>query len=109
MRGALTPIGRRDSLNELQRSKERAMTVEIPAEFSQFVEQVISRGSFASETEVIGAGLRLLQERERKLEALRAEILPALESLDRGEGKPLDIEDVIARGQQRLAERNRKG
>ena len=85
------------------------MTVDIPAEFSQFVQQVISRGSFASETEVVGAGLRLLQARERKLEALRAEILPALESLDRGEGEPLDVEDVIARGRQRLAERNRKG
>lgn len=79
------------------------MTVDIPAEFSDFVQNIISRGSFASEADVVGAGLRLLAERERKLELLRAEILPALESLDRGEGRPLDIEDVIARGHKRLA------
>ena len=80
----------------------------IPAEFSQFVQQVISRGSFASETEVVGAGLRLLQERERELEALRAEILPALESLDRGEGEPLDIEAMRREAHRRLAEKRAK-
>ena len=63
------------------------MTVDIPAEFSDFVHRAISSGSFASEADVVGAGLRLLAEREQKLEALRAEILPALESLDRGEGE----------------------
>ena len=76
------------------------MTVDIPAEFSDFVQRIIGRGSFASEADVVGAGLRLLDERERKMESLRAEILPAL---DRGEGRPLDVEDVIARGRQRLA------
>jgi len=76
------------------------MTADIQAEFSDFVQRVIGRGNFASEADVVGAGLRLLDERERKMESLRAEILPAL---DRGEGRPLDVEDVIARGRQRLA------
>ena len=81
------------------------MTVDIPAEFSAFVERVICSGSFASEADVIGAGLRLLAERERKLEALRAEILPALESLDRGEGEPWDVEETRREVHRRLAEK----
>ena len=56
-----------------------------------------------SEEDIAAEDLRLLQEREKQLEEFRAELRPALESLDRGEGIPLDVEDIKRRGRQRLA------
>ena len=58
----------------------------ISADFQPFVEREILSGKFRSPTEVVEAGLRLLQERERRLEALRDEIQEGLDSLDDGQG-----------------------
>ena len=84
------------------------MTVEIPTEFAQFVSSAIDRGAFRSETEVVSAALRLLRDRERRLEELRHEIRPALERLDRGEGIHLDdagldafFKEIKSRGEAR--------
>ena len=87
------------------------MTVKIPPEFQQFVHQVIDAGSYTSEAAVVGEALRLLQQRQRRLEELRREIQPALDGLGRGEGvielddSELDafFEDIKARGDARLA------
>ena len=57
------------------------MTVEIPPDLQQFVHQVIDAGSYKSEAEVVGQALRLLQERQRRIEELRREIQPALDRL----------------------------
>jgi putative addiction module CopG family antidote len=62
------------------------INLEIPVEMQEFVRSVIDRGEFHTEAEVVGEALRLLQERRRRIEALRQEILPAVERLDRGEG-----------------------
>ena len=40
-----------------------------------------------------------------KLQQLRTDIEEGISSLDRGEGKPLDIEAIKAEGRRRLAER----
>ena len=86
------------------------MTVEIPPDLQQFVHQVIDAGGYKSEAEVVGQALRLLQERQRRIEELRREIQPALDRLDRGEGIELDdegldafFEDIKARSQAELA------
>ena len=86
------------------------MTVEIPSDLQQFVHQVIDSGGFKSETEVVGQALRLLQERQRRIEELRQEIQPALERLDRGEAIELDddeldafFEDIKVRGRAQSA------
>jgi Arc/MetJ-type ribon-helix-helix transcriptional regulator len=47
-------------------------------------------------------GLRLLREREIRVRSLREELKPALEELDRGEGKPLDADWIKAEGRKRL-------
>jgi len=72
------------------------MTVEIPPDLQQFVHQVIDNGSFKSETEVVGQALRLLQQRQQKIEDLRREIQLGLDQLDRGEGIELDEEGLDA-------------
>jgi antitoxin ParD1/3/4 len=84
------------------------MVLSMPPDLDAFVHHVVSTGAYESEEAVMVAALRLLQERERRLEELRAEIRPALESLDRGEGIPLDFEEVKVRGRQRLAAEGRK-
>lgn len=58
----------------------------ISANFEPFVEREVSSGKFRNPTEVVEAGLRLLQDRERRLEALRDEIQAGLENLDEGQG-----------------------
>jgi len=70
------------------------MTVEIPLEFQQFVHAIIGRGSYRSEADVVGSALALLRDREQRSDALRREIQPALDRLDRGEGIDLDEEGL---------------
>ena len=86
------------------------MTIEIPPDLQQFVHQVIDAGGYTSEAEVVGQALRLLQERQRRIEELRREIQPALDQLDRGEGIEIKgeeelrifFEDIKARGRAEL-------
>ena len=84
------------------------MVLSMPPDLNAFVHQAVATGVYESEEAVVVAALRLLQERERHLEELRAELRPALESLDRGEGIPLDFEEIKIRGRQRLAAEGRK-
>ena len=72
------------------------MTVEIPLDLQPFVHQIIDAGSYKTEAEVVDRALRLLQERQRRIEELRCEIQPALDRLDRGEGIELDDEGLDA-------------
>lgn len=64
--------------------------------FESFVKEQVQRGRFNNASEVVRAGLRLLEEREERkqleLEALRAEIAAGVAS---GRGKP--AEEVFAR------------
>jgi Arc/MetJ-type ribon-helix-helix transcriptional regulator len=76
----------------------------LPADLEQFMDQDLAAGKSASRDELLAAAVRLLRERERRVKELREEILPALARLDRGEGEPLDAEDIKARGMRRLAE-----
>ena len=71
------------------------MTVEIPPDLQQFVDQIIGAGGYKSEAEVVGQALRLLQQRQRRIEELRREIQPALDQLDRGEGIKLKDEEEL--------------
>jgi hypothetical protein len=43
-------------------------------------------------------------ERQRQLDKLRREIQPALDRLDRGEGRVLDVEAIKAEGRRRLSQ-----
>lgn len=48
--------------------------------FANFVERQVASGRFGSVSEVVRAGLRILEEREAKLEALRAALIKGEES-----------------------------
>lgn len=71
--------------------------------FEAFVKAQVQQGRYASASEVIREGLRVLEEREQframKLEALRKAIQ---EGTDSGPAGELDIEDIKRRGRERL-------
>ncbi len=62
--------------------------------FADFVEALVSEGRYGSASEVIRTGLRLLEEREAKLELLRGAIREGLES---GPGTPFDVDSFLAK------------
>lgn len=84
----------------------------LPADLAEFVRQELQSGKYTSEDEIVCEALRLLRAREHRIDALRDDILPALDRLERGEGMAYDedglrkmAEDIKARGRQRLATR----
>jgi putative addiction module CopG family antidote len=74
------------------------MNVPIPPEFEAFARKQVAAGRYGSEAEVVAEALKqYLADRE----ALLALIDPAIEQLDRGEGRPFDAADTKRRGRER--------
>jgi antitoxin ParD1/3/4 len=74
------------------------MTIHLSVEREELVRSLMEGGRFASEDEVIGEALRLLQERneQAKLTELRREIAIGIEQADRGELEPFDPRVTLA-------------
>ena len=66
----------------------RNTSVDIGDELSKFVEGGVERGRYGSASEMIRAGLRLLQDQETKMAALRAAVQ---EGIDSGPAVPFDF------------------
>jgi antitoxin ParD1/3/4 len=62
--------------------------------FSKFVEAQVGEGRYSSASDVVRAGLRLLEEQEATLAALRAALIEGEQS---GPSIPFDFEAFIAR------------
>jgi antitoxin ParD1/3/4 len=54
--------------------------VAVGVHFAEVIERQVSQGHYGSATDVVQAGLRLLEEREAKLEALRAALIEGEQS-----------------------------
>jgi antitoxin ParD1/3/4 len=65
------------------------MEVLLPNQLEQFVQSQVQNGKYASTSDVILAGVKLLEERERlyqgRFEELQQEVELGVEQLDRGE------------------------
>ena len=68
-------------------------SVTLSDHFMEFVDQQIEEGRYGSVSEVVRAGLRLLEEHEAQLQALRAAIIEGEES---GEPEPFDVDEFLA-------------
>lgn len=62
--------------------------------FTTFIETEVAKGRYGSASEVIRASLRLLEEREAHLDALRAALVEGEQS---GPPTPFDFDDFLAR------------
>jgi antitoxin ParD1/3/4 len=75
------------------------MTISVTPELDRFVKEQVESGKYASSSEVVRAGLRLLYEREQeraeRREALKRLVREGLEDLE--SGKVVDSKRVFAR------------
>jgi len=71
------------------------------------VRRLVDSGQFESEEAALAAALDLLVAYERKYEALRCDIQLGIDQLDRGEGRPLDVDDLKLRIRRRLEREKR--
>ena len=72
----------------------RNTSFSIGEHFSDFIDEQVKKGRYSSASDVVRAGLRLLEEQEAKLAALRAALIEGEES---GPSTPFDFEAFIAR------------
>lgn len=78
------------------------MSIDLPSEFAAFAQSAVQTGGFQSETDVVVAGLRLLQERQDEFhQESKRKTQSGIDQLDRGEGRPAD--EVFERLERRAA------
>ncbi len=82
-------------------------TVALGDYFEKFIADQVSRGRFNNESEVVRAGLRLLEEHELKLKELRALIDQGDRAYHEGRHTTAEdpsglADDIITRGKKRL-------
>lgn len=68
-------------------------TLSLDDHAAEFIEQQIEGGNFASASEVVAAGLKLLEKRQAYVEAVRAALIEGEES---GEPQPFDLQEFLA-------------
>lgn len=77
------------------------MNISLPRPMRRFLEAEVRAGTYASTSEAVRDGIRMLQERDRerkaRFEGLRRSVVAAIDEADRGGGRPLDVERVVDR------------
>src|SRR5688500_10197373 len=68
-----------------EEKETRWMTIQLAADVEASILQKVERGDFPDPNEVIREAMRLLDEQERQLAALRAKLQVGIDQLDRGE------------------------
>jgi antitoxin ParD1/3/4 len=80
------------------KSMAKSTSITLGDHFEGFISQQISNGRYGSASEIVREGLRLVEEREQKFEAVRQALIKGEESGDAG---PLDMEEIKRRGRKR--------
>ena len=85
------------------------LKVTLPEQLANLVRQQLDSGHYASPEEVIAAALKLLDQRDKQVAALREDIQEGPAS---GSGRNFDqgvVEDIKQRGRERSAQRKNSG
>jgi putative addiction module CopG family antidote len=75
--------------------------IELTPQQQQFVDSQIATGVFKAPSEVVGAALELLQERQGEYDQLK----DAIAQIEHGEVSELDPDDIKRRGRERSSRR----
>jgi len=75
------------------------MNVSLTPKLEQFIRTKVESGRYLSASEVVREALRLLEQKDNRLEELRVEIQKGLNS---GRSEPLNIEATKAKSRKRL-------
>ena len=67
-----------------------AISVDLGGNLERFLDELLRNGRYNSKSEVLREGVRLIQERERRLAALDASIARGIADADEGRVKPLE-------------------
>jgi antitoxin ParD1/3/4 len=81
-------------------------SISLGEHFAEFVASQVSSGRFESASEVLRAGLRLLEEHEKRLGALRAALIEGEES---GPAKPFNRAAFLKRMRSKPTQKRRRG
>lgn len=91
------------------------MNISLTPELEQLVADKVNSGMYQTSSEVIREGLRLLKERDERLQSLRRDIRAGFEAVERGEFEDYDAANVPqladrvrTRGRKRLADEKLK-
>ena len=77
------------------------MNVSLTPELEQYIRAKVDSGRYLSASEVVREALRLLEQKDKRLEELRVEIQKGLVS---GPSEPLNMEAIKAKARNRLSE-----
>ena len=91
-------------------SKTDERTVALPDDLAAYVDERVASGAYGSASEVVGAALRSLQERDGDIELwLRDDVAPVCRAMDADRSRALTGEEVFAdlerRHQHRMTKR----
>ena len=87
------------------------ITISLDTALEQFIAEKVAAGQFSSESEVVAGALEVLKEEESltyaDIEELRPHIQSGLAQLDRGEGRPWNVQEMLRDGRKMLTRRQR--
>ena len=70
------------------------MNISLTPELEQLVDDKVKTGMYQTASEVIREGLRLLRERDQRVEALRRDVRAGFEAVERGEFNEYDASNI---------------
>lgn len=85
------------------------MNVSLPKALAEFVEEAVATGQYATASEVVRDGLRLLRQRreahEERIAILKREVQRGINQLDAGQFSELTIPDIYAQVKEKQSRR----